>query len=438
MRTLERLTILDPACGSGAFLVHALERVADLLAQQRRLARRSAPSGATCSRGRFTASTSTRPRCGCASCDSGCRSRSRVRSPTQPSCFRCRISIATSVSAIRSPGNAFGPSDVRLARFEDARRVAPALRALERRAKGIARSAAGSRRTRARTRLHGRRVDIDRSAPSRPRCSASRPRSVWRAIPSVARREDRRLDVAPERRLHSIAATSHRRRWRASLLLLDTLRRHRGPRWIRPHRRQPALGPTPQRRRRPARGISTPVRRRSHRCVGAGRRVGRRRPRIRRAGRRGCAVRRTLRSTSDAKRMSRPAVARQTLALARRRRRASPARRRDTRAAHRRFCRRAWHVRRGRLSVAGRFATPQRFTEWRHAHHRRCRASSRRHDADVEDSDRTTRVRRFRRRTVAAASARRSTRLRSSPRSRASARAQRDWATVARRQMRTQ
>ena len=32
LEAVERLTVLDPACGSGAFLVHALERVASLLA----------------------------------------------------------------------------------------------------------------------------------------------------------------------------------------------------------------------------------------------------------------------------------------------------------------------------------------------------------------------------------------------------------------------
>jgi hypothetical protein len=32
LEAVERLTVLDPACGSGAFLVHALERVASLRA----------------------------------------------------------------------------------------------------------------------------------------------------------------------------------------------------------------------------------------------------------------------------------------------------------------------------------------------------------------------------------------------------------------------
>ena len=36
---LERLTVLDPACGSGAFLVHALERIADALLVARERAR---------------------------------------------------------------------------------------------------------------------------------------------------------------------------------------------------------------------------------------------------------------------------------------------------------------------------------------------------------------------------------------------------------------
>ena len=70
-RELASLVVLDPACGSGAFLVHLLETLADLhrVAGDVRGDRRR--SGATCSPERSTEWMSTRQPCGSASFGSG-------------------------------------------------------------------------------------------------------------------------------------------------------------------------------------------------------------------------------------------------------------------------------------------------------------------------------------------------------------------------------
>ena len=68
-RKLSGLRLLDPACGSGAFLVHALERIAGMLAALGDP--RPVPELRRVLTGRRSASTSTRPRSGCASCGCG-------------------------------------------------------------------------------------------------------------------------------------------------------------------------------------------------------------------------------------------------------------------------------------------------------------------------------------------------------------------------------
>ena len=188
--------VLDPACGSGAFLVHALERVAALLARARRLARDSS----TIRRDVLTRSiygVDLNPtavwlcelRLWLSVVIESDESRSR------PPCCRCRISIATFASATRSSGSAFGDDDVASSRRASrcaALRERYARR--ERRAKGsLARQLERAERDRA---LASHRTPSSTSiarAAARPRRRATRARSVRRSLPAVARRaSDRR------------------------------------------------------------------------------------------------------------------------------------------------------------------------------------------------------------------------------------------------------
>ena len=228
----------------------------------------------------------------------------------------------------------------------------------------------------------------------------------------VARRapHGRRLERAAPPSCRALEAATRVGR-RAPVLVSRALRRRRRARRLRPRRRQSAVGAPASRRRRAARSLSPRLRSRATAAWDAGRRRRRRGPRVRGAGRPRRAVRRALASRCSRRGgIARAAPSRQTLALARRRRRATLIARRYARScAHRRLGGAARGVRRGGVSLAPARATR---VDASTTHDVAPVASSRRRapvatTRSTGDAARAPRARRDPRRAVAAASRRR-------------------------------
>ena len=291
---LHQITILDPACGSGAFLVYALECVADRLRSLGDDRPLSDIRRAVLTRSIFGIDRNPMAVWLCElrlwlsvviECDITDPLR---RVPPLPNLDRnVRVGDALSGAAFsaidpaRAAGQRLSQLRDRYARATGARK-ANLVRMLDRaeRARALAlvgRALVGIQ--------HERRERIIALRGARP---------VWRTSGTFSGSECRIRRAAPASGGDASRAATAQRRRRASILIRGALWGRGRAGWVRCHHWKSAMGTTSSHPRRSTRRAAPPVRRLPKRLMGLGRRSGSCRPRLCEPGRSVGAVRRTI------------------------------------------------------------------------------------------------------------------------------------------------